>query len=467
MSRLLKTLVPFTATKATATASSLFTLLLLGRFPSSDTPVQPTLQPSQNLHRGTVAGYSESQHLTSMSNKVQDAREATLWGMLIADAMAMPVHWYYNPNDIKAGYGGWLTGYRAPEKHHPSSILTLSATDNSGRNGWAEKSKPVIGNVILHDKLKYWTSQDRSIHYHQGMKAGDSTLNSMMALRMLKTMTKHDPQGVMDEREIRGYVLEDYVKFMTTPSTHDDTYAESFHRSFFKDWSSEKSPPKTATELLKWTEARYVKKSKGSSDHQLVVIGAIVPAVPWVIRNAHKTESECAESAIEFIKLTHPEPNLVPFIDMYARLLHRVINGKDVLQEINKCMERSELGGPRKRTMIQAYLENASKYPPGSESQLGLCQSAISRLGMACYIDGSMSSLLFLAAQFKDNFNTGVLMNANCGGENCHRGAALGALLGAASVYQGQSIQASFKDGLGSSREGLLEILKDLRSSNL
>ena len=26
----------------------------------------------------------------------------------------------------------------------------------------------MIGSVILHDKLKYWTSGDKSIHYHQG-----------------------------------------------------------------------------------------------------------------------------------------------------------------------------------------------------------------------------------------------------------------------------------------------------------
>ena len=41
--------------------------------------------------------------------------------------------------------------------------------DGSGRTGWHEKSKPVVGGVILHDKLKYWTSRDSSIHYHQGL----------------------------------------------------------------------------------------------------------------------------------------------------------------------------------------------------------------------------------------------------------------------------------------------------------
>ena len=63
-----------------------------------------------------------------MSDSLKKAKEGAILGMLIADAMSMPVHWYYNPSDIKRGYGGWLTGYKAPEKRHPSSILTLSAT---------------------------------------------------------------------------------------------------------------------------------------------------------------------------------------------------------------------------------------------------------------------------------------------------------------------------------------------------
>ncbi|OWF44409.1 uncharacterized protein LOC110458390 [Mizuhopecten yessoensis] len=466
MSAILKTIRPFTKASV-VTTSSFITLLLLGRIPLSDTPIKPTGQSRQGfLHKDTPRELSQA-HYSIMSSKLREARKEALWGMFIADALAMPVHWYYDPNDIKDGYGGWLTGFTAPEKHHPSSILTISATDNSGRTGWGEKSKPVIGGVILHDKLKYWTSKDRSIHYHQGMKAGDSTLNSMMALQMLNTMSRLDPTGVMDDREMRGHVLEDYVSFMTTPASHNDTYAESFHRAFFKDWSSENCPPKSAPELLKWTEARYARKSKGSSDHQLVVIGSIVPAIPWVIRNSHKTESECAESAMAFIKLTHPEPGLVPYIDMYARLLHSVINGRNLTSEVNKCMVRSELGGLRKQKMIQRFVEDANRYPQGSEGQLQSCQSAVGRLGSACYIEGAMSSLLFLAAQFADNCNAGVLMNANCGGENCHRGAALGALLGAASVYQGHSIQPSLKQGLGSAKEGLLQVLEDLNKSNL
>lgn len=88
------------------------------------------------------------------------------------------------------------------------------------------------------------------------MKAGDNTLNAVMALHELKTMNQFDPGLVKPERDVRGAVLADYVKFMTTPGSHNDTYAESFHRSFFKDWVV-KGKPTSPSDLLEFSENRY------------------------------------------------------------------------------------------------------------------------------------------------------------------------------------------------------------------
>ncbi len=62
-----------------------------------------------------------------MTDNLKQRKTEAFWGLFVGDAVAMPVHWYYNPRDIHTGYGGWLTGYRAPNKQHPSSILSLSA----------------------------------------------------------------------------------------------------------------------------------------------------------------------------------------------------------------------------------------------------------------------------------------------------------------------------------------------------
>ena len=44
--------------------------------------------------------------------------------------------------------------------------------------------------------------------------------------------------------------------------------------------------------------------------------------------------------------------------------------------------------------------------------------------------------MLYLAARYADDFEAALVANTNVGGDNCHRGAVLGALLGAALGYQ-------------------------------
>lgn len=65
----------------------------------------------------------------------------------------------------------------------------------------------------------------------QGMEAGENTLNAICARLVMRSIASgkgYDPQRF----------LSDYVTFMTTPGTHNDTYAESFHRDFFKNWAA-------------------------------------------------------------------------------------------------------------------------------------------------------------------------------------------------------------------------------------
>lgn len=62
----------------------------------------------------------------------------------------------------------------------------------------------------------------------------------------------------------------------------------------------------------------------------------------------------------------------------------------------------------------------------------------------------SYPSLFHFASKYADDFESAVLANANCGGENVHRGCLLGAVLGAA--YGESGIPARLKDGLKDSK---------------
>ena len=60
------------------------------------------------------------------------------------------------------------------------------------------------------------------------LNAGDNTLNCHCALDLMKTLRSCDPS--MKDEDVVKRIFVDYVKFMTTPGSHPDTYAESYHR---------------------------------------------------------------------------------------------------------------------------------------------------------------------------------------------------------------------------------------------
>lgn len=43
-------------------------------------------------------------------------------GVYIADALSMPVHWYYDPKVLQRDFGR-ITKYEAPKEKHPGSIM--------------------------------------------------------------------------------------------------------------------------------------------------------------------------------------------------------------------------------------------------------------------------------------------------------------------------------------------------------
>ena len=49
----------------------------------------------------------------------------------------------------------------------------------------------------------------------------------------------------------------------------------------------------------------------------------------------------------------------------------------------------------------------------------------------ACYVQESLPLTLYLAWKYQDDPEQALVVNTNLGGDNCHRGVVLGALLGA------------------------------------
>lgn len=391
-------------------------------------------------------------------------KEAAFLGIFIGDALSMPVHWYYDAGAIKRDYNGWLTGYKPANYKHPSSMIAISSTSGSGRkpprsSTHQQPQPPVVGRIILQDKLKYWTKSGEQIHYHQGLGAGDNTLNALCGLRVAQALDKL-PLST-DDTTCRATALEAYVNFMTTPGSHSDTYAESFHRAFFRDWDMA-GRPTTADRVLQFAERRCkLVAAKGKEDSHLVTIGSLVMMIPFVLRSSEDSEDIAARQAVDWVLLTNPAPSISPYVELYARSLHSVLNGADLRDTAKRALSSKQLGGhalmKRIESMEKEIIHARSKLIP-SEQLLRLYQTATWELGSNCQIQGALKSLFFLAYMFANSMESGMLTNTNCGGENCHRGAALGALLGAAAVHQDQDIPRQFVDNLGSSKAEILKI---------
>ena len=108
-------------------------------------------------------------------------------GIFIGDALAMPVHWYYDTLALQRDYGH-VTDYVAPRNPHPGSILWRSSYHPLNEKG-----------NILHDQAQYWGKQ--GIHYHQFLEAGENTLNLKLCAVLMESLNFN-----------RGYSSNDYLK---------------------------------------------------------------------------------------------------------------------------------------------------------------------------------------------------------------------------------------------------------------
>ncbi|XP_038584037.1 uncharacterized protein LOC119909830 [Micropterus salmoides] len=310
--------------------------------------------------------------------QVRRAVSEALWAVCAADSMSMPVHWYYDIDDIKRDFGGWISGFCSPRDRHPSSILSLSNTAGSGRTAWSDvvaKWPDVVGNVILHNKLNLWKSSKGSVHYHQGLQAGDNTLNVLCSLRAARSLIAGRFSDV-SQPDARAAVLSDYVHFLTTPGSHHDTYAESFHRSFFAAWQD--SRPTSPCQVLTFAENRSRQLlSSSSADSQLDAIGCLPMILPFILLSASANEEQAVSAAVEFVKLTHPHPKVPEYVSIYSRALHAVLGGAGVRQQAEHALRRLDAWDT-----CQSYSRKAARFPASSEERLKVHQGAVNYLGL-------------------------------------------------------------------------------------
>jgi ADP-ribosylglycohydrolase len=310
-----------------------------------------------------------------MKNQIHSKSQGTLYGFCIGDALAMPVHWYYNRQALFEDYGR-VTDYLAPRNPHPDSILwrsTYAAPNSRGE--------------ILHDQARYWGQ--KGIHYHQFLKAGENTLNVKIGGLLIESINQN---GTYDSEDF----LKRYITFMTTPGYHHDTYIEECHRNFFDNYARGLPPGKC-----------------GVDEKHIGGLVGIIPIVVFYNNLPHKAWN----AGLEHLALTHPGAKMANAGSLLIEILLKVLNGTPlkvaVLEEIEK-QQNPLVGHP-----FVKWLDDPDDWVIGP------------RFSTACYVEDSVPAVLYLALKYHHDPENALIVNTNLGGDNAARGSVLGALLGA------------------------------------
>jgi ADP-ribosylglycohydrolase len=316
--------------------------------------------------------------MISIDSRDSDRKcRGALWGLYIGDALAMPVHWYYNRKALYDDYG-WVSDYLAPKNPHPDSILFRSSYTAPGPKG-----------EILHDQASYWGREGTRYHYHQFLQAGENTLNLKLCSLLIRSLN-----------ECGGYDAEDYLRryiaFMTTPGGHRDTYIEECHRNFFVNYAKGVPP-----------------RQCGAVEKHIGGLPGIVPVVVYY----HAQPDRAREAALEHLALTHPGEKMKSAAGLLIELLLSVLAGEALTAAIRRMIREQKyalVGHP-----FEKLIGDADDWVIGP------------RFSTACYVEHSVPAVLYLALKYPNDPEKALVVNTNLGGDNVYRGAVLGALLGA------------------------------------
>lgn len=239
-----------------------------------------------------------------------DRVRAALWGMHIGDALAMPVHWYYNLDQLKRDFGS-ITKYEAPKEKLPGSIMSLSSTGGGGRGSDAGT---IVGDVILHGKRKYW-ARGGDYHYHRGMAPGENTLEVTVTRECF--MASLSDSGMEFNRED---VRDRYIRLMTTPDSHNDTYAGTCHRMFFANRENGKP----------------LDDCPDNDQHNVDTIDGLVNLPPVIFAAAAAAgEAQVNATAAAAVTLLRRSSVLPQYAQVYAAMLMGVASGADLKETVS------------------------------------------------------------------------------------------------------------------------------------
>lgn len=366
--------------------------------------------------------------------------KGALWGFFAGDALSAPTHWFYGgERQVIAEYGRPISDYTKPNYELNGSILNKSNLNGGGRSGgWSSvktTSQTIIGDVINHGKKEFW-NPNKSIHYHATLQKGENTLEAQIGRVLMQSIVQNN--GRFDQDHFRKA----YIKFMTTPGSHNDTYASTCHRMFFANLIYKRLPPEDCPD---------------NDQHNVDTMDGLV--LPTIAAMADPNAASSCAATTRKSRVLQDASSLWGQVVRAAILQSDDATFQDTLTQFaSKTIGRTPNPGVRDGTTMSAcYLSQAL---PG---MVDLLSKYTRWTGTSPDSSSTVGEVAWL----------GLVANANVGGENVHRGSVMGAILGARAgvsrlppqliqgIYQQETLSKEIDSFVASILPTMLEDVKE------
>ncbi len=335
---------------------------------------------------------------------IQDRAAGAIMGAFIGDALALGPHWYYDLSDLRRDYGEWITGYTDPKP---------------GR-------------------------------YHEGLKAGQLSQAGFILALTLRSLVE---RGGYDEADFTRRMDEELFPLLDgTPANGPGGYTSQSIREAWRRRVQQKLP---------WGQ------TGGHADDTEAIERTLAIAVRYALH-----PGQLAAAVARNTVLTQTDDTIVSMTVAYGSVLGLLVQGNALDADLsNKLMglvktgelpfhavTRANFQPPRPgdpdppragrfaspdALLTPSYMARAAADP---DIRIEPAWKVSIVYGMPCAIYHQLPAAYYLAARFRDDFESAMLHAVNGGGQNQARAILTGALVGAQTGLSG--IPERFLDGL-------------------
>jgi len=345
-----------------------------------------------------------------MSNAtLQDRAAGAIMGAFIGDALALGPHWYYDLDELRRDYGPWISGYTDPKP---------------GR-------------------------------YHAGLKAGQLSQAGFILALTLRSLVAC---GGYDEDDFCRRMDEDLLTLLDgTPMNGPGGYTSQSIREAWRRRVEQQRPwgqtggHADTTEAIERTLAlavRYALEPQNLArtitqntlltqvDETVVAMTVAYGAVLGVLVQGHALDASLSNTLMKQVKA-----GVLPFHAVTSDRLQPPRPG-------DPDPPRAGLFASPDALLTPSYMAIAAADP---DLRIEPAWKVSLLYGMPCAIYHQLPAAYYLAARFRDDFESAVLHAVNGGGQNQARAILTAALVGAQVGLT--RIPARFLDGLDEADE--------------